>query len=1117
VLRATNSAGVADVSLTLLLREGLSITTSALPVFVVDVPYALQVQTAGAQPIEFSATGLPAGVAMSASGVISGTPTTVSSGSVVVTATNPDNTATRTISWQVAAAASLPDITTSSLPSGTVGTVYLAEIAATGAQPITYGAAGVPAGLALSAGTKNLVPNPHCEGLVAEAAGDVATGTQLLVNPTALESSPWQGNNTSRTAPRNLLENSSAQGAVAGTPGTKPTGWGLGPAYDGLNTAIVGRGEEVVVGSGHSEPMPYLDVRLFGTSATTYAFLSHGVGQEFVFLSAGQVVTGAVGTRVVAGALPAGGGRLLMGVRFYTAGYGAEVNTQYVVIGTSPSYARTAATATAGAGTVFGQVALLIDNFAASTAVDFTLRIYAPQMEAGSTASYPVHTYGLATNFLRNSAATGTGLPTYWGFDNGGTGTTLTVVGRSVMSGRPCVDVRIQGTPIGSSYNALYFEEQTQIVASTGQQWTVSAYVQRIAGSSAGIPNIGVGMNENTAAGAYVTGGNGMSLPPSATETRYTHTSTFSGGATIARTLPYLIWNVTAGVAVDITLRIAAPQMQFGATATDPNITYGTQTTSRYWRIAKTTTGGSASVLQASLPRGRLKARVSLLAGNSSQASVGVYDTVTPGWGNLAALSTGVIVSGPGAVSKGDVGALYHVTGLSSTVPTVFEIDRVDNGNSLYVYPDLSGSVVLGASVQVGECKVVAGLQGTLPTGWFQTGSATGLTRTIAAATIDGRPGISVRYQGTAVAGSLNIVYGNNMPALATTAYQRSVTWRLAAGSWAAVTSQSLVGDESSSVPAYLRSNGAGVAAPSAGAARVSHTFVTGVNTASANNYLSLNIASGAVDFTLEFGSPQFERQVTVNRIRNYAGQGGVAGVIGSGGAEPTHWSIATSVAGISRQVIGSSYEGGISYFEVRFFGTPAANGACAVYPETSTGIAATTGQTFAFSQYQRLVGGSTTGLNSPAVVFDELTAAGAYIRNTLAAVAMPTGAALSTQRVSASATLSGGATVGVVRPYWLIGVTSGVTIDFTIRIGCPQLEPGTVPTVASVLSPPTTFADPRYAYISGTPTAPGFYVLAVTATNSLDTDDAALALTINPSPAVSAAQSGGWGKFIRQ
>ena len=247
---------------------------------------------------------------------------------------------------------------------------------------------------------------------------------------------------------------------------------------------------------------------------------------------------------------------------------------------------------------------------------------------------------------------------------------------------------------------------------------------------------------------------------------------------------------------------------------------------------------------------------------------------------------------------------------------------------------------------------------------------------------------------------------------------------------------------------------------------------------------------------------------MTKNLLRNPSGQGAVVGTVGAGGAEPTHWTIATSMAGVTRTVVGRWVEAGLEYTDVRFHGTPVAGGVCAVYPETPTGIAATTGQTFTFSQYQRLTGGSTAGLNSPAVVFDELTAAGAFIRNTLAAVAMPTGAALSTQRVSASATLSGGATVRVVRPYWLVGVTSGVAIDFTIRIGGPQLEPGTAATF---------FADPRYAYLSGTPTAPGFYVLAATATNSLDTDDAALSLTINPSPAVSAAQSGGWGKFIRQ
>lgn len=184
---------------------------------------------------------------------------------------------------------------------------------------------------------------------------------------------------------RNMLSNPSAQGAVAGTPGTKPTDWGISATYDGLSTAIVGRGQEIVSGSGYAHALPYLDLRLYGTSATTYSFMAHGVGQEIVPALSGQLVTGAVGTRVVAGALPTGT-RLLTGLRFFTAGYGALTTDRYVVVGTS-AYARTSVTHTAGPSTAFGQIVLLIDSFAAGTAVDFTLRIYAPQMELGATAT----------------------------------------------------------------------------------------------------------------------------------------------------------------------------------------------------------------------------------------------------------------------------------------------------------------------------------------------------------------------------------------------------------------------------------------------------------------------------------------------------------------------------------------------------------------------------------------------------------------------------------------------------------------------------------------------------------------------------------------------------------
>jgi hypothetical protein len=323
VLRATNSAGVADVSLTLLLREGLSITTSALPVFVVDVPYALQVQTAGAQPIEFSATGLPAGVAMSASGVISGTPTTASSGSVVVTATNPDNTATRTISWQVAAAASLPDITTSSLPSGTVGTAYLAEIAATGTQPITYGAAGVPAGLALVAGTRNVIAN----------AAMIGAGV-----------------------------------------GVEPPQWDVGPTYDGLAISIVGVGEGTIPGVPY--PLRYIDIRAQGTTAQPFTFLVGSMNVAFPAV-AGQTWTLGAYVQNIAGTRP--GTRLALRILYLDSSF-AGLDTSNTTL-TSSALSLTSVTGNPAPATtayVVGQ--MFVDGFAPGQVVDFTTRLYMPQL-----------------------------------------------------------------------------------------------------------------------------------------------------------------------------------------------------------------------------------------------------------------------------------------------------------------------------------------------------------------------------------------------------------------------------------------------------------------------------------------------------------------------------------------------------------------------------------------------------------------------------------------------------------------------------------------------------------------------------------------------------------------
>lgn len=144
------------------------------PVFAVSLPAATgtvgdayntgaaTVSITGGNPpySNFSATGLPAGLTMNASGVISGTPTTAGLYTVVVTATdnsggNGSYTSTASATLTIAA----PTITLSpasgTLPGAQVGVSYGQSITSTGGvSPISYTvtAGALPPGLTLSAG-----------------------------------------------------------------------------------------------------------------------------------------------------------------------------------------------------------------------------------------------------------------------------------------------------------------------------------------------------------------------------------------------------------------------------------------------------------------------------------------------------------------------------------------------------------------------------------------------------------------------------------------------------------------------------------------------------------------------------------------------------------------------------------------------------------------------------------------------------------------------------------------------------------------------------------------------------------------------------------------------------
>jgi hypothetical protein len=188
--------------------------------------------------------------------------------------------------------------------------------------------------------------------------------------------------------------------------------------------------------------------------------------------------------------------------------------------------------------------------------------------------------------------------------------------------------------------------------------------------------------------------------------------------------------------------------------------------------------------------------------------------------------------------------------------------------------------------------------------------------------------------------------------------------------------------------------------------------------------------------------------EARTNQIRNSTMQGAVAGTPGT---LPTNWGL--FLAGVTVQVLSTFVEDGINVTRLRISGT-ASGGSGGIRPESSaTLIPATSGQTWTFSTYVRLVGQpiglsamscNVAGFNSSAVQTEGFS--------TIISQSAASGAKIAAQRFSHTQAFSNASTA-FVRPQILFTHTNGATVDFTIDIGLPQLELG-----ASASSPIPTF-----------------------------------------------------------
>jgi hypothetical protein len=177
--------------------------------------------------------------------------------------------------------------------------------------------------------------------------------------------------------------------------------------------------------------------------------------------------------------------------------------------------------------------------------------------------------------------------------------------------------------------------------------------------------------------------------------------------------------------------------------------------------------------------------------------------------------------------------------------------------------------------------------------------------------------------------------------------------------------------------------------------------------------------------------------EARTNSIRNSQGGGSTNGVIGSGGVMPTHWaSVAFGFGNV--EVIGSGTEAGLSYVDVRFYGTNSSGntGIMGYYPEF---IAASHNQTWTGSHYVKLQAGSTSGVDSFSTNIFGRKVDQTGTGDTTTVTFTPSS---SFQRVSATCALSS-ADTALVSTDITIYVLNGQSIDITLRIAAPQLEQG--------------------------------------------------------------------------
>jgi len=841
----------------------------------------------------------------------------------------------------------------------------------------------------------------------------------------------------------NWVANSTNVGAVVGTPGTAPTGWGMGSAG-----GVTGK---QVVGFGVLNGVPYVDLRVFGTvSVGGQLKVNLGI-QSGVAATFGQTWTASAWMQIIADASTTpiaglnfvltqspGGGSTYLSAPTITA---ATLATWQRFSWSTPTTSAPMTTIQMSVWST-GGVSVVGDT------VDITLRIGGAQLERSAVANAFVPTSNIAVNGtgvgallselaaangIRNNTMAGAVVgtpgtpPTNWQAINwGGGGVTINVAALGTESGLPFVDFAVSGTASVTQSLALLFDTATSIAAAAGQTWAASVFVRLISGT---VPAnvVCLAIKERASGGSSILEQivDAAPTPAGLATQRVGLTRTLSNGAT-AFVAPAVEVNIVLGVTYAFTVRIGPPQIELGS-ATSLILTSG----SALIRAADTgvaldqritfTRPSGASYFDAT---GTLQTAPSNTAridfGPTPGGATNWLAPSIPGTGGWGVYGPATVTANATAAPDGsNTGALLASTDTSNNYRAATLALSAAKNEVL----TLSAFVKRSSSGNANFYFQVNDSSGAVAMAYFDLGAGTGLVgadlaggvtnKSVAIAAVGGGwYRCSFTFTTTATATNV-IVYSGPCTTVAATGDNRLYVGVVGQGLY-------LWGfqlERAASVGGYVPTTTA-----------------------------AANVGAVPLGLLIEEGR--------TNSIRNPRAEGAVAGTPGTG---PTNWFLSAP----PQQVVGTGVENGISYVDARFTGSLTAT--FAFLFELPNVIAALPAQIWSASAYVRLVGGSLAAVTSIEMAVRAYSAAATGVDTTTGFVSQqsvaftPTAAPLAPQRFSSA---------GFSLPASSAFVASGLRVsvagafDFTLRIGLPQIEQGgfaTTPILPAIGTPATS------------------------------------------------------------